>query len=62
MFKKNKYVVIKQAISKDLAGFVANYFFGGRVTTAQARRRVRVPGRGFHRCPSGASLGLAERD
>ena len=25
-FKKNKYVVIKQAISKDLAGFVANYF------------------------------------
>ena len=26
MFKKNKYVVIKQAISKDLAGFVANYF------------------------------------
>ena len=26
MFKKDKYVVIKQAISKDLAGFVANYF------------------------------------
>jgi len=26
MFKKNKYVVIKQAISKDLAVFVANYF------------------------------------
>ena len=26
MFKKNKYVVIKQAISKDLASFVANYF------------------------------------
>ena len=26
MFKKNKYVVIKQAISKDLAGFIANYF------------------------------------
>ena len=26
MFKKNKYVVIKQAISKDLATFVANYF------------------------------------
>ena len=26
MFKKNKYVVIKQAISKDLAAFVANYF------------------------------------
>ena len=25
-FKKNKYVVIKQAISKDLAAFVANYF------------------------------------
>ena len=25
-FKKNKYVVIKQAISKDLATFVANYF------------------------------------
>ena len=26
MFKKNKYVVIKQAISKDLAAFIANYF------------------------------------
>jgi len=26
MFKKDKYVVIKQAISKDLAVFVANYF------------------------------------
>ena len=25
-FKKNKYTVIKQAISKDLAAFVANYF------------------------------------
>ena len=25
-FQKNKYVVIKQAISKDLAAFVANYF------------------------------------
>ena len=25
-FKKNKYIVIKQAISKDLAAFVANYF------------------------------------
>ena len=25
-FKKDKYVVIKQAISKDLAAFVANYF------------------------------------
>ena len=25
-FKKNKYTVIKQAISKDLATFVANYF------------------------------------
>ena len=25
-FKKNKYVVIRQAISKDLATFVANYF------------------------------------
>jgi hypothetical protein len=25
-FKKNKYVVIKQAISKELAAFVANYF------------------------------------
>ena len=25
-FKKNKYVVIKQAISKDLAVFIANYF------------------------------------
>ena len=26
MFKKDKYVVIRQAISKDLANFVANYF------------------------------------
>ena len=26
MFKKNKYAVIKQAISKDLAAFIANYF------------------------------------
>ena len=26
MFKKDKYVVIKQAISKELATFVANYF------------------------------------
>ena len=26
MFKKNKYVIIKQAISKDLAAFIANYF------------------------------------
>ena len=26
MFKKNKYVVIKQAIPKDLAAFVGNYF------------------------------------
>ena len=26
MFKKDKYVVIRQAISKDLAAFVANYF------------------------------------
>jgi len=26
MFKKNKYTIIKQAISKDLAIFIANYF------------------------------------
>ena len=26
MFKKKKYTVISQAISKDLAAFVANYF------------------------------------
>jgi len=26
MFKKNKYTVIRQAISKDLATFIANYF------------------------------------
>ena len=25
-FKKNKYTVIKQAISKDLAAFIRNYF------------------------------------
>jgi hypothetical protein len=26
MFKKKKYTIIRQAISKDLAAFVANYF------------------------------------
>ena len=26
MFKKNKYTIIRQAISKELASFVANYF------------------------------------
>jgi|TARA_Y100001972_G_scaffold124527_1_gene173891 hypothetical protein len=26
-FKKNKYAVIRQAISKDLAAFIANYFY-----------------------------------
>ena len=26
MFKKNKYIIIKQAINKDLATFIANYF------------------------------------
>ena len=26
MFKKDKYVVIREAISKELAAFVANYF------------------------------------
>jgi len=26
IFKKNKYVVIKQAISKELANFISNYF------------------------------------
>ena len=26
MFKKKKYTVIRQAISKDLAAFIANYF------------------------------------
>ena len=25
-FKKNKYTIIRQAISKDLSAFVANYF------------------------------------
>jgi len=25
-FKKNKYTIIRQAVSKDLAGFIANYF------------------------------------
>ena len=25
-FKKNKYTVIRQAVSKDLAAFIANYF------------------------------------
>ena len=39
-FKKNKYTVIKQAISKDLATFVANYFMMQRQvldTCRQAR-------------------------
>ena len=26
MFKKNKYTIVRQAISKDLAAFIANYF------------------------------------
>ena len=26
MFKKNKYAIVRQAISKDLAAFIANYF------------------------------------
>ena len=26
MFKKNKYAIVRQAISKDLASFIANYF------------------------------------
>ena len=26
MFKKKKYTIIRQAISKDLATFIANYF------------------------------------
>ena len=26
MFKKKKYTIIRQAISKDLASFIANYF------------------------------------
>ena len=30
MFKKKKYTVIRQAISKDLAAFVANYFFNAK--------------------------------
>ena len=25
-FKKNKYIIIRQAISRDLATFIANYF------------------------------------
>ena len=32
-FKKNKYTVIKQAISKDLAAFVANYFLNKNLPT-----------------------------
>ena len=26
-FKKNKYIVIKEAVPKDIAEFVYNYFF-----------------------------------
>ena len=26
MFKKKKYAIVRQAISKDLAAFIANYF------------------------------------
>ena len=26
MFKKKKYTIIREAISKDLASFIANYF------------------------------------
>ena len=40
MFKKKKYTVIRQAISKDLAAFVANYFLMQKQVydTCQARR------------------------
>ena len=40
MFKKNKYVIIKQAINKDLATFIYNYFLMKRQvydTCRQAR-------------------------
>ena len=31
-FKKNKYTVIRQAISKDLASFIANYFSNAKTS------------------------------
>ena len=31
-FKKNKYTIIRQAISKDLASFVANYFCNAKTS------------------------------
>ncbi len=34
MFKKKKYTVIRQAISKDLAAFVANYFLKADESTS----------------------------
>ena len=40
MFKKKKYTIIRQAISKDLALFIANYFSMKKQvldTCAQAR-------------------------
>ena len=39
-FKKNKYTVIRKAISEDLAAFVANYFLMQKQVydTCQARR------------------------
>ena len=39
MFKKNKYVVIKQAISKELAAFVANYFLMKKQVYDTCRQR-----------------------
>ena len=32
MFKKKKYTIIRQAISKDLATFIANYFFNEKTS------------------------------
>ena len=31
-FKKNKYTVIRQAISKDLAAFIRNYFCNAKTS------------------------------
>ena len=39
MFNKNKYVVIKQAISKELAAFVANYFLMKKQVYDTCRQR-----------------------
>ena len=61
MFKKKKYTVIRQAISKDLAGFIANYFSMQRQvydTCKAARYFSPFDGFGFGGVAAAGLLGL----